>query len=101
VDGRSIFGFVPQRVVVNLTTSGTKVLSLAEFQTDVIHDLCFQHIIPDLVDSLKGDAVRYASPELVKGGMSADSPGGRPPGAGSDGTPAGDYPVRTGGSRMG
>jgi hypothetical protein len=85
-----IFAFVPQRVVLNPAAGrGGTAVSLAEFQAGVIRPLCFLALFPDLVDSLKGDAVRYAGAVLVEGGLSVDSGGTAVP------TPMGDYPMTT------
>jgi hypothetical protein len=64
-------------------------MSLAEFQTEVVHDLCRRLLFPQLVGLLpgnpKGDLIRYFGPEMVEGGVE-----------GSPVAPMGDYPVLTG-----
>jgi hypothetical protein len=77
-----IFKWVPQRVVVNLPAGGTHTMSLAEFQTDVVKDLCREQLFPQLIISTKGDLVRYFGSELVEGGIE-----GKPQ------LPVGDYPT--------
>ncbi|MFL6074572.1 MAG: hypothetical protein ACJ73S_14350 [Mycobacteriales bacterium] len=92
-----IFGFVPQRVVIPTPKGGPgKVYSLAEFQQEVLHDLCMKQLFPELLDSAKSDLVRYFGSRMVDGGISQDSPGGK-----ARPLPPGDYPVPTGGSSSG
>jgi hypothetical protein len=83
-----IFRFVPQRVVLRLPAGGEHVMSLAEFQNDVVHDLCTRLLFPQLAGLLpgnaKGDLVRYFGSELVPGGVE-----------GSPRAPMGDYPALT------
>jgi hypothetical protein len=85
----AIFRLVPQRVVLRLPAGGEQVMSLAEFQTEVVHDLCRRLLFPQLVGLLpgnpKGDLIRYFGPEMVEGGVE-----------GSPVAPMGDYPVLTG-----
>jgi hypothetical protein len=82
-----IFGFVPQRVVLVLPKGGRETLSLAQFQTNVVHDLCMNLLFPQLLGILPGgdatttDVVRLLGPELVEGGIGSTA---RPP--------VGDYP---------
>ena len=83
-----IFHLVPQQVVLALAGGGEVVKSLADFQTDYVRGLCFSTLFPELVDSLKGAAVRMAGSEMVPGGMSVDS--GVPP---PTPAPPGDYPA--------
>jgi hypothetical protein len=91
-----IFGFVPQRVVLLLPKGAQQTLSLAEFQTDVVHDLCVKQLFPQLLgiipggDSTAAEIVRFLGPELVEGGVGSTAP-----------APAGDYPVPVGGGRPG
>jgi hypothetical protein len=70
-----IFALTPQTIV--WTGESGKIpareLSLAEFQDDVIHALCIEHIFPDLVASWKGRVIRGASAEMVSDGLSVDS----------------------------
>lgn len=83
-----IFGFVPQRVVVQLPKGGQHTMSLAQFQTDVVHDLCVSLLFPQLLGLLPGgesgtaDIVRYFGSELVDGGVESTAR-----------QPLGDYPV--------
>jgi hypothetical protein len=92
----NIFGFVPQRVVLRLPKGGEHILSLAEFQTEVVHQLCTSLLFPQLVgllpgfDGTKGDVVRYLGPEMVKGGVGSTAT-----------APAGDYPVPAKGTGAG
>jgi hypothetical protein len=83
-----IFKFVPQRVVLRLPAGGEHVMSLAEFQNEVVHDLCRRLLFPQLVGLLpgnpKGDLIRYFGSEMVEGGVE-----------GSPRLPMGDYPVLT------
>jgi hypothetical protein len=83
-----IFRFVPQRVVLRLPAGGEHVMSLAEFQNDVVHDLCTRLLFSQLAGLLpgnaKGDLVRYFGSELVPGGVE-----------GSPRAPMGDYPALT------
>jgi hypothetical protein len=70
-----IFALTPQTIVWTGETGrqAPRELSLAQFQEDVVHDLCIHHIFPDLVSSMKGQAIRGASAEMVPGGVSVDS----------------------------
>jgi hypothetical protein len=83
-----IFGYVPQRVVILQPKGGEHVLSLADFQNDVVHQLCTTLLFPQLVGLLPGwegdkaDLVRYLGSEMVKGGVQSNQ---KPP--------VGDYPV--------
>lgn len=69
-----IFALTPQTVV--WTGESGKLppreLGLAQFQDDVIHALCVEHIFPDLVASTKGEVIRAVSSEMVAGGVSQD-----------------------------
>lgn len=91
-----IFALTPQTIVWTGETGAApaRELSLAEFQDDVVHNLCLEHIFPDLVTSMKGGVIR-ASGEMVSGGLSQDS-GVPPPSPG----PVGDFPTPAGGSRL-
>jgi hypothetical protein len=73
----TIFQLVPQRVAMAVAGGGERILSLAEFQADVVRPLCFLVLFPDLVDGLKGTAIRMFGSEMVEGGISVDS--GVPP----------------------
>ena len=44
-------------------------LPLETWQDAVLHEICLDHIFPDVVDSVKSKAVRGISPELVEGGV--------------------------------
>jgi hypothetical protein len=83
---------------VTLTPKGApgKVYSLADFQQDVLHDLCVKQLFPELLDSAKSDLVRYFGSKMVDGGISQDSPGAK-----ARPLPQGDYPAPTGGTRAG
>jgi len=73
----SIFQLVPQQVAVARVSGGEEILSLAQFQVDVVRPLCFSTLFPELVDGLTGAAVRMFGSEMVEGGVSVDS--GVPP----------------------
>jgi hypothetical protein len=73
ISTEQIFDLVPVTVVA--TPFGLHLeWSLEQFQDDVLHQLCDEHLFPDLVNSYKTAIVAVASPELVKGGASVDSP---------------------------
>jgi hypothetical protein len=65
-----IFELVPQEVY--LDTDPSKKLPLSQWQDDVVKQICWTKIFPDLATSLKGEAVRMASPKMVSGGISPD-----------------------------
>jgi hypothetical protein len=91
-----IFALTPQTIVWTGETGllPPRELSLANFQDEVVHTLCLEHIFPELVASTKGQAIRAFSAEMVSGGLSQDS--GVPPPSG----PTGDFPLPSGGSRL-
>jgi hypothetical protein len=83
----AIMAKVPQQVHATLPDGSDRVLSLADFQTEVIKPLCEEFIFPDLCQSLKGAVVRDLGSTMVDTGISADVSG---PGPGPN---AGDYPI--------
>jgi hypothetical protein len=91
----AIFRLVPQQVAVAVAGGGEQVLSLAQFQADVVRPLCFSTLFPELVDGLKGTAIRMFGSEMVDGGTSVDSGVPAPVSLGP-----GDFPA-SGGDRYG
>jgi hypothetical protein len=86
-----IFALVPTAVVVD----GAPVpMPLAQWQDQVLHDLCFSTIFPDYYATLKSAIIGAFGSEMMDGGMSQDS--GRPAPA-----PVGDFPLPAGASRTG
>ena len=51
----------------------TDHMFLADFQEEVVHQLCLGSVFPELVASMKGAAIRAASAEMVSGGVSQDA----------------------------
>lgn len=88
-----IFGLVPQFVVVSSAGGKTTRMPLADWQQNVLHDLCIRELFPDVVATFsENTVVRTFGAEMVSGGISIDS--GRPPPP-----EIGDFPTPSGPSR--
>jgi hypothetical protein len=88
-----IFAMVPTAVVV---AGAPAPMPLAEWQDQVLHDLCFSTIFPDYYSALKSAVIGAFGSEMMDGGMSQDS--GRPP---LSALPMGDFPLPAGPGRTG
>jgi hypothetical protein len=81
-----IFANVPVSVVQD--GAGAPV-PLEQWQDDYLHQMCTEKFFPDYYDTLKSAVIGTFSAELVKQGISQDSPGAPKP-------PMGDFPTPTG-----
>lgn len=86
-----IFANVPVSVVQD--GAGAPV-PLEQWQDDYLHQMCMEKYFPDYYDTLKSAVIGTFSAELVKQGISQDSPGAPRP-------VLGDFPTGGGWSSMG
>lgn len=67
-----ILALVPKFVHAKNKEGQEKVMPLANWQDDVLFDLCWTTIFPDVATRLSGEVVRMVSSEMVEGGISRD-----------------------------
>lgn len=93
-----VFQLIPQFVMVN-STRGTRKVPLADWQQEVVHDLCTRELFPDLVSTFsQNTAARAVSDKMLDAGVSIDA--GKPPPPEAASRP-GDYPTLAGAGRSG
>ena len=88
-----IFELVPTSVVADDGKGGFRVVGLENWQDEVLHELCYSTIFPELLDSTKLSVIGDFGPEMIEGGISGDAGRAAP-------APAkGDFPMPAGTDR--